>query len=81
MADGSTHPETGRLVAWVAERQGPGGAVIAPDTDLVGEGVLDSLGLVSLFFLVETLRGSPVDVPAALEDRPLTPARIAARWL
>jgi acyl carrier protein len=73
-----------RVIDWVAARQGDGGvAAIGPDTDLLASGAIDSMGLVSLFFLVETLRGAPVDMAraTAAEAAPLTPARIAERWL
>ncbi|HTI66910.1 MAG TPA: hypothetical protein VL460_05105 [Caulobacteraceae bacterium] len=73
-----------RLIDWVAARQGEGGvAEIDADTDLLASGAVDSLGLVSLFFLVETMRGEPVDMAqaTAAEAAPLTPARIVARWL
>lgn len=79
-----TDPQVQRLIDWVVARQGEGGVTdIGPDTDLMASGALDSMGVVSMFFLVETLRGSPVDmaVATALEESPLTPARIAARWL
>lgn len=75
-------PKLQRLIDWVAARQGDGGvAGIGPDTDLLASGALDSMGLVSMFFLVETLRGAPVDVTEAMAATPLTPARIAAKWL
>ena len=51
--------------------------------DLLASGAIDSLGLVSLFFLVETMRGEPVDMAqaTAAEAAPLTARRIVARWL
>jgi hypothetical protein len=79
-----TDPRVQRLVDWVSARQGDGGvANIGPDTDLLASGAIDSLGLVSLFFLVETMRGEPVDMAqaTAAEAAPLTARRIVARWL
>ena len=77
-------PRVQRLIDWVVARQGDGGVTdIGPDTDLMASGALDSMGVVSLFFLVETLRGTPVDMAqaTAAEAAPLTPARVAERWL
>jgi hypothetical protein len=54
---------------------------ITADTDLVASGALDSLGLVSLFFLVETMRGEPVDFEEATATGPLTISAIVDRWL
>lgn len=79
-----TDPKVQRLIDWVVARQGEGGVTdIGPDTDLMASGALDSMGVVSMFFLVETLRGAPVDmaVATALEAAPLTPRRIAEKWL
>ena len=74
-------PKVQKLVDWVAQRQGAADVEVGPDTDLLGSGILDSMGLVSLFFLVETMGGEPVDVAAAVAEGPITPARVVARYL
>jgi hypothetical protein len=73
-------PRVQRLIDWVAQRPSAAGVEIGPDTDLVASGVLDSMGLVSLFFLVETMGGRPVDPAAALAAGPVTPAALVARY-
>jgi hypothetical protein len=70
-----------RLVAWVLQRQGTGDAEVGPDTDLLATGILDSMGLVALFFLVETMGGAAVDIDEALAAGPITPASVVARYL
>jgi hypothetical protein len=74
-------PRVQRLIEWVAQRQASGDTVVGPDTDLVATGLLDSMGIVSLFFLVETLGGQPVDLTEAMASGPLTPERIVDRYL
>jgi hypothetical protein len=74
-------PRVQRLIDWVAQRQGTGGAEIGPDTDLLASGILDSIGMVSLFFLVETMGGAPVDPAEAAAAGPITPASVVARYL
>lgn len=72
-------PRIQQLIDWVSQRQ-QGEIEIGPDTDLVASGALDSMGLVSLFFLVETLGGQTVDVNEAVAAGPVTPATIVAAW-
>jgi hypothetical protein len=55
--------------------------VVGPDTDLLASGILDSMGLVSLFFLVETMGGAPVDPAEAVAAGPITPASVVERYL
>jgi hypothetical protein len=74
-------PQVQRLIEWVAQRQGTGDAEVGPDTDLLATGILDSMGLVALFFLVETMGGKSVDIEAAMEAGPITPANVVARYL
>lgn len=70
-----------RLIEWVQQRQGTGDTVVGPDTDLLASGILDSMGLVSLFFLVETMGGAPVDPAEAVAAGPITPASVVAKYL
>ncbi len=51
---------------------------IDPDTDLVNEAVLDSLGFMTLFELLEELHGVTVGFDDLDLDRFRTPERIAA---
>ena len=74
-------PQVQKIIDWVAQRQGTGDVQVGPDTDLVSSGILDSMGLVSLFFLIETMGGQPVDVAEAVANGPITPARVAALYL
>lgn len=70
-----------RLVDWVVGRQGTGDAEVGPDTDLLAPGILDSMGLVALFFLVETMGGQAVDIEQAVAAGPITPASVVQRYL
>jgi len=76
-----TDPRVQQLIDWVARRQPEGGADIGPDTDLLASGALDSMGLVSLFFLVETMGGRSADLAEAVAAGPITPARVVERYL
>ena len=76
-----TDPRVQTLIDWIAAREGAAGLEITPDTDLLATGVLDSMGLVSLFFLVETLGGRPVDLADAVAQGPITPAAIVRNWM
>lgn len=68
-----------QLVDWAQQRQAAVGIEVGPDTDLMATGILDSIGLVSLFFLVETMGGKPVDLSEAVAAGPITPAGVVAR--
>lgn len=70
-----------RLIEWVQQREGAGDTVVGPDTDLLATGILDSMGLVSLFFLVETMGGAPVDPTEAVAAGAITPANVVERYL
>lgn len=72
-------PRIQQLIDWVAQRQ-QSGLQVEADTDLVASGALDSMGLVSLFFLVEAMGGQAVDVNEAVAAGPVTPRSIVARW-
>lgn len=78
---GVTDPRVQRIVDWVAARQGDGGVEIGPDTDLIGSGALDSMGLASLFFMVETMGGRSVDLAQATAAGPITPAGVVKNWM
>jgi hypothetical protein len=62
-------------------RQGDSGLQIGPDTDLMHSGALDSMGLVSLFFMIETMGGRSVDLAEAIAAGPITPASVVSRWM
>ena len=68
-----------RLIDWVSARDAAAGIEITPDTDLLASGVLDSMGMVGLFMLVETMGGRALDVGEAAAAGPITPAGIVAR--
>jgi acyl carrier protein len=53
------------VIDWIREHRQPGlsdDIEISPDTDLVGSGVLDSLGIVDLVLFVERQHGCKVDL-------------------
>jgi hypothetical protein len=75
-----TDPRVQRLIDWVQARQPEGGPEIGPDTDLFASGALDSMGLVSLFFMVETLGGRNVDPAEVVAAGPITPASVVKNW-
>jgi acyl carrier protein len=70
-----------RVVEWVQQRQGTGDTVVGPDTDLLATGILDSMGLVALFFLIETMGGAPIDPSEATAAGAITPTTIVDRYL
>ena len=74
-------PRVQKVVDWVVQRQGTGEVDVGPDTDLLSSGILDSMGLVSLFFLIETMGGQPVDLSEAVGNGPITPSRVVALYL
>lgn len=76
-----TDPRVKRIVEWVADRQDDGGPPIGPDTDLIGSGALDSMGLVSLLFMLETMGGRSVDLAQVTAAGPVTPAGLVKRWM
>jgi acyl carrier protein len=50
------------LRRWVIETAGrTDDGALQPDTDLMQEDYIDSLGLISLILIVEKLRGAPID--------------------
>ena len=74
-------PRVQKVVDWVVQREGTGEVDVGPDTDLLSSGILDSMGLVSLFFLIETMGGQPVDLSEAVANGPITPSRVVALYL
>jgi acyl carrier protein len=75
-----TDPRVQQLIDWVQARQGEGGPAIGPDTDLFASGALDSMGLVSLFFMIETMGGRTVDPAEVVAAGPITPETIVKNW-
>jgi hypothetical protein len=69
-----------RLVDWVAQRQSSADVEIGPDTDLLATGILDSMGLVAMFFLVGMMGGKAVELEEAVAAGPITPASVVERY-
>jgi acyl carrier protein len=56
---------TARAIEWVrknGQATDPAGSEIAPDTDLLASGLLDSLGLIELIAFIESQDGCRVDL-------------------
>jgi acyl carrier protein len=68
------------VAAFLHERTGVGLDELTLDTDLVGSRLLDSFGVIELFFHMESLLGRPLDVTGFTLESVGTPRAIHRRY-
>ncbi|HEU4727013.1 MAG TPA: phosphopantetheine-binding protein [Kofleriaceae bacterium] len=71
----------GVLAEFLHERTGLARSALTLDTDLVESRILDSFGVIELFFHMESLLGCSLDVSDFALDSVGTPRRIYDRYL